>query len=312
MGRKRQGRPLDGVLVVDKPAGMTSNGVLQRVKGIYFAAKAGHTGSLDPLATGVLPICFGEATKLSQFLLDSDKEYVASFALGVRTETGDADGRALEERSAAGILQESIEAVLARFRGRISQVPPMYSALKRGGVPLYELARRGEVVEREPREVVVHELALLGFEAGERAVLRVRVRASKGTYVRTLAEDIGEALGCGAHVCALRRTAAGGFVEAEAVTLDRLEALREAGEFAALDSLVLPLERAVGHLPEVRVPESGCFYLSQGQAVMVSQVPPGRGDVRILDAGGVFRGVGEITDDRRVAPRRMMAAPRGR
>lgn len=312
MGRQRKGRRVDGVLVIDKPPGMTSNGVLQRVKGIYFAAKAGHTGSLDPLATGVLPICFGEATKLSQFLLDSDKEYVASFALGVRTDTGDADGRALEERSAAGIVQESIEVVLARLRGRISQVPPMYSALKRGGVPLYELARRGEVVDREPREVVVHELAMLGFEAGERAVLRVRVRASKGTYVRTLAEDIGEVLGCGAHVCALRRIAAGGFVEAEAVTLDRLEALREAGEFAALDALVLPLERAVGHLPEVRVPESGCFYLAQGQAVMVSQVPPERGDVRILDAGGVFRGVGEITDDRRVAPRRMMAAPRGR
>lgn len=312
MGRKRQGRPLDGVLVVDKPAGMTSNGVLQRVKGIYFAAKAGHTGSLDPLATGVLPICFGEATKLSQFLLGSDKSYVAGVVLGVKTDTGDADGRTLEERSAAAITQDAVEAVLDRFRGRITQVPPMYSALKRGGVPLYELARRGEEVEREPREVVVHELALLGFEPGERAMLRVSVRASKGTYVRTLAEDIGAALGCGAHVATLRRTAAGGFLEAEAVPLSRLEALREAGEFAALDALVLPLERAVGHLPEVRVPEAGCFYLAQGQAVMVSQVPPQRGDVRIMDAEGMFRGVGEITDDRRVAPRRMMAAPRGR
>ena len=308
MGRQRKGRRVDGVLVIDKPPGMTSNGVLQRVKGILFAAKVGHTGSLDPLATGVLPLCFGEATKLSQYLLESDKEYVATVVLGVRTDTADADGREIEVKSAAGIGLADIEAVLPRFRGVIKQVPPMYSALKRGGVPLYELARRGEEVEREAREVTIHALEVLGFEPGEKAALRMRVRASKGTYVRTLAEDIGAALGCGAHVAQLRRTAAGRFVEADAVSLERLQQLRDAEDFSALGALMLPPETAVLHLAAVTVAEAGLFYLCQGQAVMVADVPPERGVVRILDADGGFRGVGEITDDRRVAPRRMMAA----
>jgi tRNA pseudouridine55 synthase len=307
LGRQRQARRVDGLLVVDKPAGMTSNAVLQRAKGIYFARKAGHTGSLDPLATGVLPLCFGEATKLSQYLLGADKEYVATVVLGVTTDTADADGAVREVRSAVAVDAAAIGAVLARFRGTIAQVPPMYSALKRGGVPLYELARRGEEVEREPREVVIHALELLGFEPGERAQVTLRVRASKGTYVRTLVEDIGAALGCGAHVAALRRTAAGPFVVADAVPLERLEALRDACEFAALDALLLPCEQAVAHLPEVRVGESGCFFLAQGQAVMVSELPA-RGLVRIAGQDGIFRGVGEITDDRRVAPRRMMDA----
>lgn len=296
------------MLVIDKPPGMTSNGVLQRVKGILFAAKVGHTGSLDPLATGVLPLCFGEATKLSQFLLDADKEYLATVALGSRTDTADADGREIEACGATGVALADIEAVLPRFRGLIRQVPPMYSALKRGGVPLYELARRGEEVEREAREVTIHVLEVLGFEPGDRARLMLRVRASKGTYVRTLAEDIGAALGCGAHVAQLRRTAAGGFVEADAVSLERLQALRDAGDFEALDALLLSPGRAVEHLPAVTVAEAGMFYLCNGQAVMVAGVPPERGVVRILDAEGGFRGVGEITDDRRVAPRRMMAA----
>lgn len=312
MARQRRGRRIDGVLVVDKPAGMTSNGVLQRAKGILFAAKAGHTGSLDPLATGVLPLCFGEATKLSQYLLGADKEYTTTVVLGVRTDTADADGVVIATCSATGISLADVEAVLPRFRGTILQVPPMYSALKRGGVPLYELARRGEEVEREPREVTIHALELLGFEPGERAVMRLRVKASKGTYVRTLAEDIGAALGCGAHVAQLRRVASGQFVEADAVPLERLQQLRDAGDFEALDALMLPAGRAVQHLPAVVVAEAGLFYLCQGQAVMVSDVPPERGMVRVLDADGEFRGVGEITDDRRVAPRRMMAAPSAR
>ena len=308
MARQRRGRRIDGVLVVDKPPGMTSNGVLQRAKGILFAAKAGHTGSLDPLATGVLPLCLGEATKLSQYLLGADKEYTTTVVLGVRTDTADADGREIEVRSASGISLADIDAVLPRFRGLILQVPPMYSALKRGGVPLYELARRGEEVEREAREVTIHALEVLGFEPGERAALQLRVKASKGTYVRTLAEDIGTALGCGAHVAQLRRVASGQFVEADAVSLERLQQLRDAGDFEALDALVLPPERAVQHLPAVVVAEAGLFYLCQGQPVMVATVPPERGMVRVLDADGEFRGVGEITDDRRVAPRRMMAA----
>jgi tRNA pseudouridine55 synthase len=188
----------------------------------------------------------------------------------------------------------------------------MYSALKRGGVPLYELARRGEEVEREAREVTIHALELLGFDPGERAALRLRVRASKGTYVRTLAEDIGAALGCGAHVSQLRRVASGQFVEADAVSLERLQQLRDTGDFEALDALMLPAVRAVQHLPAVVVAEAGLFYLGQGQAVMVASVPPERGMVRVMDADGEFRGVGEITDDRRVAPRRMMAAQTAR
>ena len=312
MARQRRGRRIDGVLVVDKPPGMTSNGVLQRAKGILFAAKAGHTGSLDPLATGVLPLCFGEATKLSQYLLGADKEYTTTVVLGVRTDTADADGQEIATCSAADISLSDVEAVLPRFRGLIQQVPPMYSALKRGGVPLYELARRGEEVEREAREVTIHALEVLGFEPGERSALRLRVRASKGTYVRTLAEDIGAALGCGAHVSQLRRVASGQFVEADAVSLERLQQLRDTGDVEALDALMLPAVRAVQHLPAVVVAEAGLFYLGQGQAVMVASVPPERGMVRVMDADGEFRGVGEITDDRRVAPRRMMAAQTAR
>jgi tRNA pseudouridine55 synthase len=311
LGRKRDARRVDGILVVDKPAGMSSNAVLQRAKGIYFAQKAGHTGSLDPLATGVLPLCFGEATKLSQYLLGADKEYETTLCLGVRTDTGDADGRPVQERSAAAVDAAAVDAVLPRFRGTIAQVPPMYSALKRGGVPLYALARRGEEVEREPREVEILALERLGFVPGERAELRLRVRASKGTYVRTLAEDIGEALGCGAHVAALRRTRSGPFGLERAVTLEALERLREARAFAELDALLLPCESAVAHLPEVQVGESGCFYLSQGQAVMAAGTSA-RGTVRIAGPGGEFRGIGEITDDCRVAPRRMMAAQAAR
>jgi tRNA pseudouridine55 synthase len=307
LGRKRDARRVDGILVVDKPAGMSSNGVLQRAKGIFFAQKAGHTGSLDPLATGVLPLCFGEATKLSQYLLGADKVYETTLCLGVRTDTADADGQPIAERSAAQVDLAAVDAALARFRGPILQVPPMYSALKRGGVPLYELARRGEEVEREPRPVEIYELERLEFVPGERAALRLRVHASKGTYVRTLAEDIGEALGCGAHVAALRRTQSGPFAIADAVSLERLEALRETRAFADLDALLLPAEKAVAHLPEVRVAESACFYLAQGQAVMATGTAA-RGIVRIAGPDGELRGIGEITDDCRVAPRRMMAA----
>ncbi|HMV70765.1 MAG TPA: tRNA pseudouridine(55) synthase TruB [Pseudomonadales bacterium] len=306
MKKRSNARRVDGILVLDKPAGMTSNAALQRVKGVYFARKAGHTGSLDPLATGVLPLCFGEATKWSQFLLDSDKEYVATLCLGVTTDTGDADGAVLAERSAAAVEETALDAVLARFRGDIEQVPPMYSALKRGGVPLYELARKGETVEREARRVTIHALERLEFRAGERAELRLRVLASKGTYVRVLAEDIGAALGCGAHVARLHRSQAGPFRDADAITLERLEALRAERAFEELDRLLLPAERALAHLPEVRLAEASCFYLAQGQSVMASRLPA-PGLVRIASEDGKFRGVGEVRDDRCIAPRRMGA-----
>lgn len=307
MKRRNNARRVDGILVLDKPPGLTSNAALQRVKGIYFAQKVGHTGSLDPLATGVLPICFGEATKWSQYLLDSDKEYLTTVCLGVTTDTGDADGKVLEERSAAAVDVAAIDAVLPRFRGEIEQVPPMYSALKRNGVPLYELARAGQVVEREARRIIVYSLEREGFEGGERASLVLRVLASKGTYIRVVAEDIGAALGCGAHVATLRRSRAGPFSDADAVSLDVLEALRADRAFEELDSFLLPASRALGHLPEVRLAESSCYYLSQGQAVTVANLPA-PGFVRIAGEDGSFRGVGEVLDDRRVAPRRMGAA----
>ena len=202
MARRRQrGRQLNGILVVDKPAGMTSNTLLQKVKGIYFAAKAGHTGSLDPLATGVLPLCFGEATKFSQFLLEADKGYLTTVRLGIVTETGDADGELIDQVDASGIDREQVENVLAPFRGQIQQVPPMYSALKHKGTPLYKLAREGVEVEREPRAVNISELTLLDVRPGVTTEVDLRIRCSKGTYVRTLAEDIGRVLGCGGHHC---------------------------------------------------------------------------------------------------------------
>jgi tRNA pseudouridine55 synthase len=307
LGRKRQGRRVDGILVVNKPAGMTSNGVLQRVKGIYFAVKAGHTGSLDPLATGVLPICFGEATKVSQFLLDADKAYEATVVFGVATDTGDADGEVVRRCDAAGLDLRRVDEALARFVGTIEQVPPMYSALKHGGVPLYEFARKGQEVQREAREVRIDELRRLDFVPGSLARLRIRVRCSKGTYVRTLAEDIGAALDCAAHVEQLHRSQAGPFGDSDAVELAYLEELRTRKAFAELDELLLPVSRALEHLPEVRVAESGCFYLSRGQAVIAPHMPRD-GLVRIAAENGEFRGVGEILEDGRLAPRRMMAA----
>lgn len=307
MSKRGKGRRVDGVLVLDKPPGLTSNAALQRVKRIFDARKAGHTGSLDPLATGVLPLCFGEATKWSQFLLDADKEYLATLCLGVNTATGDADGEVLEQRSALGVDEAALDEVLVRFRGLIEQVPPMYSALKRDGVPLYVLARRGVVVEREPRQVTIHALERLEFHAGERAELRLRVKASKGTYIRTLAEDIGTALGCGAHVLRLHRSQSGPYRDADAVSLQQLEALRDERKFEELDRLLLPIDSALMHLPEVRLAMASCFYLAQGQSVMSAGSPP-RGLVRITDERGDFRGVAEVCDERRIAPRRMRVA----
>src|SRR4029079_13276775 len=207
-------RRLDGILVLDKPAGISSNAALQHAKRLFEAAKAGHSGTLDPLASGVLPVLFGEATKFSSFLLDADKEYLADVRLGVRTKTGDAEGEVIS-RSAVTIDDAALEPALARFRGEIDQVPPMHSALKYGGRPLYEMARRGVTVPRAPRRVAIHALELIE-RSGD--LLRIRVACSKGTYVRVLAEDLGAALGPGAHLAALRRTIAGRFTLAQAVT----------------------------------------------------------------------------------------------
>ena len=307
MGRQRKGRPVNGILVLDKPIGMSSNQALQKVRWLYGAAKAGHTGSLDPLATGVLPLCFGEATKFSRFLLESDKAYTSTFTLGVATTTSDAEGDVLSMHSTAELTQAQVETALHAFRGDIEQVPSMFSALKHQGQPLYKLARRGEEVEREARSVTVHALELLAFREGEHAQVDVMLQVSKGTYVRSIAEDLGQALGCGGHVSALRRTQAGPFTEAQSVTIAQLEAMKEAGDLSAMDALLLPISEAVAHLPEIRLDEHSGYYLLQGQSVQAPNLPS-EGMVRVSLDDGEFIGIGEILDDGRLAPRRLVAS----
>lgn len=309
MARRRKGRPLDGILVLDKPGGMSSNQALQVAKRLFGAAKAGHTGSLDPLATGVLPLCFGEATKFSRFLLEADKAYRSTFILGVATASGDAEGEVLEEREASHITEADVQQKLALFRGEIEQVPSMYSAIKHNGQPLYKLARKGQEVERKPRRVMIYEFELLAFRGGRRPEVDVAIRCSKGTYVRSLAEDLGAALGCGAHVSVLRRTQAGPFDESMLVQLSTLEALNQNGATAEMDALLQPLDAALGELPLVRFSEAGGFYIRQGQPVQVPNSPCS-GMVRMGLETGEFLGVGEILDDGRVAPRRLIAGSR--
>lgn len=298
--RRRQGRPVSGILLLDKPLGLSSNHALQRVKRLFDARKAGHTGSLDPLATGMLPLCFGDATKLSAFLLDADKSYRFRLLLGVKTATADAEGEVLETRATDGITRQSIAAVLPRFIGTIRQLPPMYSALKHQGKRLYELAREGVEVEREPREVTIHELTLGDVELPE---FELQVRCSKGTYVRTLAEDIGEALGCGAHVTALRRTGVGPYAEFPMVTMDELEGAAKEG-MPALDRLLLPVDTALADWPAVKVGVDAAFYLRQGQAVLVPKAPT-EGWVRIYH-DEEFLAVGQVQEDGLVGPKRLM------
>ncbi len=295
--RRRQGDPINGILLLDKHPGITSNQALQQAKRLLAASKAGHTGSLDPIATGLLPLCFGEATKISPFLLGGDKRYLVTIRLGVATTTGDAEGDITTRESVPPLDQNGIKAVLSRFLGEIEQIPPMFSALKQGGQRLYDLARRGIEVERPPRRVTLHQLELLGF--GE-DFLKLEVFCSKGTFIRTLAEDIAKALNTSGHVEDLRRTQVGGFDIKDAVTLDRLEAL-------SLDerrSLLLPIDSAVAEWPQVRLGEEMAFYLLRGQPVLIPKVQA-QGFVRLYNREGSFIGVGEVLDDGRVAPRRL-------
>ncbi len=303
--RRRRGRRVDGILVVNKPQGWSSNDAVQEAKRLYGAAKVGHTGSLDPLATGVLPLCFGEATKFSQFLLSSDKRYWTRIKLGVVTETGDADGDVVSECDARGVRTQDIEQALRSFRGEIQQVPSMYSALKHNGQPLYKLARAGIEVERKPRCVTLFSNELVRHDADE---LELELHCSKGTYIRTIAEDLGEALGVGAHVTALHRRSAGPYTEQEAVTFDFLAAEREKG---SLDGFLLPVSSAVRQWPRIVLNEAMAFYMRQGQPVLVPRAPTG-GWVQLYAGHAVedeacdFLGVGEVLDDGRVAPRRLV------
>lgn len=298
---KRIRRNVSGIILLDKPLGFTSNAALQKVRWLLNAEKAGHTGSLDPLATGVLPLCFGEATKFSQYLLDSDKGYETVMQLGVTTTTADAEGDVLREREVT-VGRADIEAVLPHFRGPIQQVPPMYSALKRDGQPLYKLARAGEVVEREARSVTIGSLELLAVEQ-TRATLAVH--CTKGTYIRTLVEDIGERLGCGAYVAQLRRTQAGPFKLAQTITLEALEQAHAEGGNEALDQFLLPADSGLQDWPLLQFSEHSAFYWLHGQPVRAPEAPA-FGMVRVQDHNGRFIGIGEVSEDGRIAPRRLI------
>ena len=305
MARRRKGRPVNGILVLNKPQGISSSDAVQKVKRLFGAQKVGHTGSLDPLATGVLPLCFGEATKFSQYLLSSDKKYWARIKLGVATDTADADGEVIATADASHVTRADVEGLLPRFRGEIKQIPSMYSALKHKGQPLYKLARQGIEVEREPRCVTIYSNELMYFEGD---VLELELHCSKGTYVRTIAAEIGEALGVGAHVTALHRRAAGPFTEEDMVSLEDLEREREQG--VSLDKFLQPIASAVGQWPEVVLTDATAFYLRQGQPVQVPHAPTS-GWVRLIESTNsqdkLFLGVGEVLDDGRVAPRRLVA-----
>lgn len=289
-------RRIDGVLLLDKPGGMTSNAALQKARWLFNAAKAGHTGTLDPMATGLLPLCLGEATKFAGELLDADKAYEATLRLGVTTDTADAEGTVLLTRPVA-VARAQAEAALARFRGAIDQVPPMHSALKRDGRPLYEYARRGIEVERAPRRVVVHALELRCLE-GER--LDIAVACSKGTYVRTLAQDIGEVLGCGAHLAALRRTRIGRLRLADAVTLESIEALPPESRHGLLQ----PADALLADLPRLDLDEAEALRLCQGQALR--RGPESAGRVRLYGPDGGFLGVGRRDGAGLLAPLRLV------
>jgi tRNA pseudouridine55 synthase len=311
MARRRpKGRNVNGILLLDKPSGISSNHALQRVKRLYRAAKAGHTGSLDPLATGLLPLCLGYTTKFSGFLLDADKRYRVRIRLGVTTTTADAEGEVVAEQPTDAVTEARLRQVLGHFVGEIEQLPPMYSAVKHQGQRLYKLAREGKEVERTPRRISIHALDLIAYELPD---IELDVHCSKGTYVRTLAEDIGNALGCGGHVSALRRSGVGPYVEGETelVSMDRIEQIveqhpdDEAARNAALDALLLPLDSVLGHCAAVKLSADAAFYLAQGQPVMVPRAPT-EGMVRLYDVSDHFLGIGEILDDGKVQPKRLV------
>ncbi len=267
---KRQYRDISGILLFDKPQGLSSNQALQKVRWLFNARKAGHTGSLDPMATGLLPICFGQATKIAGHLLGSRKAYLAELRLGITTDTDDADGQVLQTRPVPSLDDATIGAALVPLRGRIVQTPPVYSALKQAGVALYKRARRGEDVRAPPRQVQVHRLDLIGREGD---LLQLNVECGSGTYVRSLARDLGERLGCGAHLTALRRTWVEPFVAPQMMSLDALLGLQQEGDFTVLDRLLLPLEEGLAALPALHLDAVQSQQLHHGQRLILPDAP---------------------------------------
>ncbi|UCX03878.1 tRNA pseudouridine(55) synthase TruB [Shewanella glacialimarina] len=308
MARRQKGRFIDGIVLLDKGTGISSNHALQRVKRFFNANKAGHTGALDPLATGMLPVCLGEATKFSQHLLDADKRYTVIAKLGQRTDTSDSDGEVVQERD-INFTEDQLQQALAHFRGDTMQVPSMYSALKHQGKPLYKYAREGIEVPREARPITVFELNFLGLEGDE---LTLDIHCSKGTYIRTIIDDLGEMLGCGAHVIMLRRTQVANYPYDKMVTLEQLAAMidsateQEISPFEALDSLLLPMDTAVANFTEINLPQDMLYYVMQGQAIHASGLKPDE-LVRItIGEEHKFVGVGSMNDDGLLAPKRLI------
>jgi len=313
MAKTRKGRQVNGVLLLDKPHGLSSNHALQTVKRIYFAQKAGHTGALDPLATGMLPICLGEGTKFSQYLLDTDKTYQVTAKLGIRTTTSDAGGEVVSEKEIK-VSHEQLAEALDTFRGTTKQVPSMYSALKHQGQPLYKYAREGIEVPREARDITVFNLELLRFEHDE---VELNIHVSKGTYIRTIVDDLGELLDCGAHVAHLRRSAVGNYPVDKMITLPELEALLEKAiedevtPSEVLDPLLLPMNSAVDGMHRVYVDDMSANFLRHGNPVQAYNAPS-EGSVQVYigddenDVDAEFIGVGFIDDDGLLAPKRIV------
>lgn len=299
MQYKRPKRPISGVLLLDKPAGFSSNQALQRAKHLFMAAKAGHTGNLDPFATGLLPICFGEATKFSHTLLDADKVYRAVLKLGITTTTGDTEGEIIA-RLPVQSDWEQVDAAVQSFRGPISQIPPMHSALKHQGKPLYEYARAGVEIERKARDVTILQIQLEQLDGDEATIF---VRCTKGTYIRVLAEDIGNALGCGAHLIVLRRLETGGFQLSDAHTLEQLETM----DASVRDQCLLTVDVLLHDLPSVELDDESAHYFRHGQAVWKSGIRQA-GMLRAYTSQGIFLGLAENLGDGRIAPRRVIAS----
>jgi tRNA pseudouridine55 synthase len=302
--RNKKGRDITGIVVVDKPSGHSSNHVLQQVKRLFDAKKAGHTGSLDPLASGVLPICLGEATKLSGYLLEADKEYAVTCKLGVTTDSGDADGAVVEEQAVPEFDETQLKQILEDFIGQQDQVPPMFSALKHQGQPLYKLARQGKEVERKARRIEIYAIELLDCNQDS---FTLSVRCSKGTYIRTLVEDISHKLGTGGHVTMLRRTRVAGYALSDAVSLEQLSESRERGELAALDEQLEAAEDALPDWPVINLDEAASKTLSFGQAIQVDQDYE-CANVRLFDQNEKFMGLGEMSPDGVVKPKRLFVA----
>ena len=299
---RKRGRDIHGVFLLDKPQGMSSNDIMQKVKRIFQANKAGHTGALDPLATGMLPICLGEATKFSQFLLDADKRYLVTAKLGERTDTSDAEGQIVETREVKVKTPEILTA-LEQFRGDILQVPTMFSALKHNGKPLYEYARQGITVEREARPITIFELNFIEYNA---PYLTLEVHCSKGTYIRTLVDDLGEALGCGAHVTMLRRTAVADYPTEKMLDWHALQNLAEQQDLSLLDALLLPMDTAVAKLPALTLNESQTQGIGFGQRIKFDNPNRLQGQVRLFSHENCFLGVAVIDENNVIRPQRLV------